>query len=65
MCYIHLEEASYEAALVTPPSKHTPDTFHLFPKLPIELRLQIWSLAPDARVVEVIFCGTYEEWYCP
>ena len=29
--------------------------FELFPKLPPELRLKIWNLIPESRVVEVIF----------
>jgi hypothetical protein len=29
--------------------------FELFPKLPPELRLKIWNLAPESRVIEVIF----------
>jgi hypothetical protein len=29
--------------------------FELFPKLPPELRLKIWKLVPEPRVVEVIF----------
>jgi hypothetical protein len=31
-----------------------PDTFHPFPKLPIEMRLKIWGFAlPGPRMVEV------------
>jgi hypothetical protein len=36
----------------------TPDEqpkFELFPKLPPELRLKIWNIAPESRVVEVLF----------
>ena len=32
-----------------------PTKFELFPKLPPELRLKIWKLVPEYRVVEVIF----------
>lgn len=32
------------------------DTFELFPKLPIELRLRIWALAlPEGHVVEISY----------
>lgn len=65
MCYIHLEEASYEAPLITPPSRHTADTFHLFSNLPFELRVMIWSLAPEARVVEIVYCRNWVGWACP
>ncbi|CAG8955034.1 hypothetical protein HYFRA_00007048 [Hymenoscyphus fraxineus] len=48
------------------PLKRPPDepTFHLFPKLPAEIRLQIWSLAPpDDRVVEVGYSFNTQRWY--
>ena len=42
------------------------DTFHPFPKLPVELRLKIWGYAlPDPRVVEIVWCGEgeIEKWW--
>jgi hypothetical protein len=38
------------------------DTFHLFPQLPTELRLQVWATSfPGPRVLEVTW---YQEWTC-
>lgn len=40
--------------------------FHLFPKLPPEIRVRIWKLAlPDGHVLELDFCRKIDEWYCP
>jgi hypothetical protein len=42
------------------------NTFHLFPKLPIELRLKIWSEVPEARVVEIEWFEQPEsKWIAP
>jgi len=67
MCYVHLENTCYGpgAPPSTPPSPHTPDTFRKFKRLPVELRCMIWSLAPDPRVVEVVYCKKYKNWFCP
>jgi hypothetical protein len=35
-------------------------TFHLFPRLPAELRLRVWELTVEPRTVKVEFKGTYE-----
>jgi hypothetical protein len=33
------------------------DKFELFPKLPMELRLKIFKLTPEPRIVDVRFKG--------
>jgi hypothetical protein len=38
---------------VTQPQMHRPETFHPFPKLPIELRQMIWKLTLKPRIVEL------------
>ncbi|KUJ07121.1 uncharacterized protein LY89DRAFT_743120 [Mollisia scopiformis] len=44
----------------------TQPSFHLFPKLPIELRQHIWYHAlPAAAVVEIEFCTIATQWFCP
>jgi hypothetical protein len=41
-----------------------PTKFNRFPKLPIELRYKIWSLAlPDARVIEILWNSKSNKYY--
>jgi hypothetical protein len=41
-----------------------PTKFNCFPKLPIELRYNIWSLAlPDARVIEILWDSESNKYY--
>jgi hypothetical protein len=39
--------------------------FHLFPMLPAELRLKIWSHTfPTGRIIEIVWSERKQNWYC-
>ncbi|KUJ07119.1 uncharacterized protein LY89DRAFT_678087 [Mollisia scopiformis] len=44
----------------------TPNTFHKFPKLSLELRWMVWGFAlPEAQVVEIEWSSRTQSWFCP
>ena len=50
----------------TPQERCSPQSFPMFTKLPLEIRLMIWeTLIPRAQVVEVEYSAALGGWFCP
>lgn len=49
------------ASAATTSTSDGTNSFSLFSKFPIEIRLKIWKLAPEARIIEVLFQGDHRK----